>query len=190
MKKVLRVVLIGSESTGKTTLCKALAELYGEPWVPEYGREYTLERYAKAGGATELGLGEEGPWTSDEFRHIAEVQQKLENEAAEKAKQVLFCDTNAFATAIWHERYMGFRDPETDAIAAKDQVDLYLVTGNDVPFEADEIRDGENLRHWMLERFLEEIKKLRIPYEMLTGSHEKRMQDAIEILRRYGVTLP
>ena len=57
---VKRVVIIGAESTGKTTLARALAEHYKTPWVPEFGRFYTEARQPSW-----------APWRSDEFTLIA-----------------------------------------------------------------------------------------------------------------------
>lgn len=174
-----RVVLIGSESTGKTTLAKQLADHYTTEWVPEYGREYTEKRNTIL---EQKGVGEAGDWTSEEFQHIAQEQQRLENEAASRCSKILFGDTNAFATAIWHERYLGVRDPKTDEIANRDIVDIYLITANDVPFEADGIRDGEQVRDWMFETFVEEITKLGIPYEILVGDEQSRLNRAIQVI--------
>ncbi|HVG43709.1 MAG TPA: AAA family ATPase, partial [Longimicrobium sp.] len=117
---VRRVVLVGAEATGKTTLARALAARYRTEWVPEYGREHWERRVA--------GLPLDGPlppWSSDEFRAIAAEQQRREDEAARRANRVLLCDTNAFATGTWHERYLGRRDPAVDEIGRRDRVDLY-----------------------------------------------------------------
>ncbi|MDP3458636.1 MAG: ATP-binding protein, partial [Hyphomonas sp.] len=105
--RVLRVVLIGAESVGKTTLCEQLAEHYATVWVAEYGREHWERKIAEQ----KTPAGETPAWSDDEFVHIAEEQQRRENEAAARANRVLICDTNAFATATWFERYAGRRHP-------------------------------------------------------------------------------
>ena len=93
---VRRICLLGAESTGKTTLAAALADLYGTLWNPEYGRPYT-----------EVGRDPEAPWTSDEFTHIARMQCWYEDFLAEFATRLLFCDTDAYTTAVFHEVYLG-----------------------------------------------------------------------------------
>ncbi|QDV79626.1 AAA family ATPase [Botrimarina mediterranea] len=101
---VRRVVLIGAESTGKTTLANMLADRWQTTWVPEYGREHWERKVA--------GLPMSGPlpvWTDEEFVHIANEQQARENLAARSANRVLVCDTNAFATGTWFERYRNHR---------------------------------------------------------------------------------
>jgi len=173
--RILRVVLIGAESTGKTTLCEALAAHYGTVWVAEYGREHWEKKIA----AQDTPPGETPAWTDVEFIHIAEEQQRRENEAATRANRVLICDTNAFATATWFERYAGTRHPPVDAIGARDKVDLYLIPSPDVPFVQDGVRDGEKIREWMHDRFLELIRAGGTPHVLITGPWEARLPQAI-----------
>jgi NadR type nicotinamide-nucleotide adenylyltransferase len=173
--RILRIVLIGAESTGKTTLCEALTAHYGTVWVAEYGREHWENKIA----AQNTAPGETPAWSDDEFIHIAEEQQRRENEAATRANRVLICDTNAFATATWFERYAGTRHPEVDAIGARDQVDLYLIPSPDVPFVQDGVRDGEKIREWMHDRFLELIRANGTPYVLITGAWDARLPQAI-----------
>lgn len=165
-----RVVVVGAESTGTTTLAEALAEHYGTVWVPEYGREYS-ERMMSRLGAYE--------WSTDDFTHIAIEQSKREDEAARRANRLLVCDTDAFATAIWHERYMGFQSPAVESLAEGCRGDLYLVTGTDIPFIQDGYRDGENIRDWMHNRFVGELRRRGKPYVILSGSRDQRLRDAI-----------
>lgn len=102
-------------------------------------------------------------WSSAEFLHIAAEQQRRENVAARVANKVLGCDTNAFATGLWHERYMGCRCAEVDAIGALDRVDLYVLTEPDFPFVQDGLRDGEHIRSSMHGRLIEELSRLPTP---------------------------
>lgn len=173
-RTIFRVVLIGAESVGKTTLCEQLAAHYGTVWVAEYGREHWEKKIAEQDVPGEIPA-----WTDDEFVHIAEVQQSRENEAATRANRVLICDTNAFATATWFERYAGTRYPEVDAIGARDIVDLYLIPPPDVPFVQDGVRDGEKIREWMHARFLELIRANGTPYVLITGAYDTRLAQAI-----------
>lgn len=180
---VRRVVLIGAESTGKTTLAKELAAHFQTSWVPEFGREYWERKVA--------GLDMSGPlpgWTSDEFETIAREQQRRENLAARTANRVLFCDTNAFATGTWHERYMNRRDPTVDAVGSRDRVDLYLLTEPDFPFVQDGFRDGERIRDAMHARFATLLTEQSASVVRITGTGRTRTERAIravdELLRR------
>jgi HTH-type transcriptional repressor of NAD biosynthesis genes len=181
---VRRVVLIGAESTGKTTMARALAEAYGTAWVPEYGREYWEEKVK--------GLSMEGPlpgWEEEEFVVIAREQQRREGLAARGANKVLFCDTNAFATGMWFERYMGRRHTEVDAIGGRDAAHMYLLMEPDFPFVQDGFRDGEGIREWMHGRFVETLSGTGVEVVRVRGSMEERMATArgtVERVMRVG----
>lgn len=165
-----RVCLVGAESTGKTTLARQLAEHYRTVWVPEYGREYS-ERKLEADGCYR--------WESAEFAHIARTQCEWENAAARRANRILVCDTDAFATSIWHRRYLGRRSPEVEAIAASHRrPDLYLLTDVETPFVQDGTRDGESIRQWMHETFLEELTAQGRPFVEVRGEPPARLRAA------------
>jgi nicotinamide riboside kinase len=119
------------------------------------------------------------PWTSEEFVHIAAEQQRRENAMARTANKVLIADTNAFATGTWHERYMGHRSNDVDAVSHSDRVDLYLLTEADFPFVQDGWRDGESIRDWMHGRFIEELARVNTPVLRLRGTFDDRMREAI-----------
>ncbi len=164
-----RIVVLGSESTGTTTLAKALAEHYKTAYVPEYGREYCEHR------ADDWNK----KWTTDEFIHIASEHSRREDELARNAYGVLICDTDAFATSIWHKRYMGFYSPQLEKIADKRNYDLYILTGDEIPFVQDGTRDGENIRHDMRQWFIEKLNETKRPYIIVSGTKEERLQSAI-----------
>lgn len=170
---VLRICLVGSESTGKTTLAQRLAERFETAWVPEFGREYSAEKM-------------DGPvtadWDTNEFVLIAQEQQRREELAARKANKVLICDTDAFATRVWHERYMGFSSKEVCDIGEDLNNRLYLLANCDVPFVQDGLRDGELLRDWMQDLFLSHLKDSGRRYFVLTGDYDARMKQAVQII--------
>lgn len=163
-----RVCVTGAESTGTTTTAERLATRYATTWVPEYGREYSVPKDAR---------GE--PWTTDEFVHIARRQQELEDQAAREANRILFCDTDALATAIWHEQYLGSRAPEVEAIARSRTYDLTLLTAADIPWEQDGDRNSDEVRQRMQRRFEEELASRPEPVVELRGSLEARLAVAV-----------
>jgi NadR type nicotinamide-nucleotide adenylyltransferase len=168
---VPRVCVVGSESTGKSTLCARLAEHYATAWVPEYGREYSLEK---------LRNGLQGQWVDDEFVHIAFEQQRREDDAARYANRVLICDTDALAASVWSERYLD-RVPTRWPLPPS-RIACYLVPYPDVPFVADAIRDGEHKRYWMYERLIALFTQLGRPFTVLRGTYEERGAQAIALL--------
>lgn len=165
----IRIVILGAESTGTTTLSRDLAERLHVPWVPEVGRYYTESILT-------CGQG----WTDEDFYRIGRLQQAYENEIAARSRGVLVCDTNAVATELWQRRYMGKVTDPMHAIAQNDKVDLYIITGDEIPFVQDGIRDGEHIRHDMHQWFIKHIKKSGVPYIIATGNPEKRLDFAYE----------
>lgn len=173
-----RFVIIGSESSGTTTLAKALAEHYQTEWVPEYGRQYTEDfkkRIDKSG------------WQTSDFVKIAKRQNELEDAAAAHANKMLFCDTDSFATCIWHKRYMGTRSWQTEALAANRKYALYFLTDANIPFVQDGLRDGEHLRQWMQQEFEAKLKFWGKPYVKVSGSHLERLAQTTKIIDKIMV---
>lgn len=172
---VRRVAVMGAESTGTTTMARALAEAFDTTWVEEYGREYWMEKVRR---------GEENSWTEDEFVHIATEQRRREDLAARTANRVLFCDTDAFATSLWFERYMGRRSARVEAVSEGQVYALTFLTGAEIPFVQDGWRDGEDIREGMHQRFVERLTQEGRPFVLLEGSHRDRLVTAVELVRK------
>lgn len=163
-----RVAIVGAESTGKTTISRALAKHYGTVWVPEYGRFYSEGKFTG-----------NSPWEAREFFGIARGQAILEDQLAEASNGLVVCDTDVLATAIWFERYMHTSSEQLMEAAKARKYDLYLVGGLDVPWTDDGTRDGnDEVRAFMHKKFLDYFKKNNMAYMVLEGSHEKRMEQA------------
>ncbi|TDE28970.1 AAA family ATPase [Actinomadura sp. 6K520] len=185
-----RVVVVGAESTGTTTLARALAAHYAgrggvwaaTRWVPEYGRTFTGEKLAAArrtAGDPSLWL-DALKWESADFTLIAEHHAALEDAAARSGSPLLVCDTDAFATALWHERYLGTPAPEVEAVHERTPHHLWILTSPEgVPFEQDGWRDGESIRSWMSGRFQAELEARGLPHIIVTGPHEHRLAAAV-----------
>lgn len=109
-------------------------------------------------------------WLGEDFLSIAVEQNRLEDRAARCGGSVLICDTDAFATAIWHERYCGGASNAVAALARPPERRLYLLTHDaDVPFAHDAIRDGEQIRSWMTETFAARLTSAEYTWEWLRG---------------------
>jgi NadR type nicotinamide-nucleotide adenylyltransferase len=183
-----RVVVLGAESTGTTTVARALAGHYqrrggvwaATRWVPECGRDVSEEKLAALRRVRPEARWEDVTFTPDEFPMIARRQNRRENRAARTGSPVLFCDTDAFATTIWHERYTGAAHPLVAGIADRVTHHLWLLTDHEgVRFEDDGLRDGEELRPWMTQRFRAELQCTGRPFRLLTGDHEQRLKTAV-----------
>lgn len=163
---VRRVCLLGAESTGKTTLARALANAFDTVWNPEYGRVYT-----------EVGRAPDAPWASDEFAHIARVHCWYEDFLAGEASRVLFCDTDAFTTAVFHEAYLGAPATGFEELAAR-TYDLYLVCGLDLPWAHDGFREFEENRRRHHETYLAHARGSGSPWLLVDGPPERRLAAA------------
>jgi HTH-type transcriptional repressor of NAD biosynthesis genes len=172
-----RVVIVGAESTGKTTLARRLADHLGVGWVPEYGREYCEQIVAS--GVTFEGYA----WRSDEFDHIGAEQARREELAAREGRGLVICDTDPFATALWHHHYVGQPHPGLLRWTTPSRWRrVYLLCSPDVPFVQDGVRDGEHRRVEMTHRFIAAMNARGDRYEVLTGGWEERFARAVQVV--------
>lgn len=99
--------------------------------------------------------------------------------AAREANRPVICDTNAFATTLWHRRYMGFPSPELDEFATHCRADLYILTGDEIPFVQDGLRDGETIRHEMQGWFEVALRRQPCPWILVRGEPACRLKQAV-----------
>ena len=165
---VARVVLAGAESTGKTTLARALAAHYDTVWVPEYGRLF-------CDGMLPHGY----TWEPADFEHIAQAQQCLEDQLARKARRVLICDTDAFATWLWQQRYLGRETPALRTLASANRPAHYLLAGDEIAWEDDGTRDRRGERHAFQARIWAALEADGRPYTVLRGPLGERLAHAV-----------
>lgn len=190
-----RIVIVGGESIGKTTLAKAIATQLNNgvmqaSYVAEYGREYnSLKLQVMRSQANK----QKSPvpsvfdcqWQTQEFTFIAQKQIQREQQASLMGCPYLICDTDAFATQFWHHRYMGYNSVELDAVVAQQpKRALYILPDiNDVVFEQDGLRDGEHIRHEMHEAFRNALsQQTQTPWIEVKGSVDQRVAQAIKAI--------
>jgi NadR type nicotinamide-nucleotide adenylyltransferase len=133
MSELKKIVVIGPESTGKSSLCAALAAHYRVGWVPEYAREYLLEH----------GMNYAYP----DLMTIARRQLALEDRlaAAEAGNPLLFIDTDMYVMKVWSEYVFGRCDAWIlDQIASR-KYDAYLLCRTDLPWVKDDLREYPDL---------------------------------------------
>jgi NadR type nicotinamide-nucleotide adenylyltransferase len=169
------VILQGAESTGKSTLAQMLAEALNTTIVPEFGREYSERKIREGTGSI---------WHTDDFTAIALKQSAMEDEAARTCNRILICDTDAFATAIWHMRYMGCRSSEVEAhVASRKPPTLCILTDISTPFENDGTRDGEHIREWMHGVIRNELVTSKRLFIEVNGTQNDRLNQALAAIR-------
>lgn len=170
---LVKVVLFGPESTGKTTLSIQLAKHYNTVWVEEYARPYLQKVWNQERRTCE----------PQDIMPIAYGQMALENRLASRADQVLICDTDLLETKVYSEEYYGgFVDPLLEKAAVENSYDLYLLTYIDTPWVEDDLRDRPEQRLEMFNAFKAALDKYHRPYILLKGDKETRLNTAVKAI--------
>jgi HTH-type transcriptional repressor of NAD biosynthesis genes len=99
-------------------------------------------------------------------------------------RPLLICDTDVLATTLWHERYVGAPPAGLLARAAAHPPALYVLTGDEIPFVQDGLRDGEHIRHAMQQRFRDVLAGQPVPWLEVTGSVPDRVEQAAAAIDR------
>lgn len=188
-----RIVILGAESTGTTTLARDLAREIGSPIALEAGRTASWVLAARSGGWNNV------VWSVAEFRRILADQRRCEADAAHQGAHRepgqfgpwIVCDTDALATVVWWERYLGKGSHEAMNAASVDLADIYIVTDpSAVVFAQDGIRNSEYLRFAMHERFCELVEASGRPWRIVSGGRDHRLTSVVEFLREFEETHP
>ncbi len=168
---VIKVVLYGPESTGKTSLAQKLATHFDTQWVPEFSRDYLQAKWDR----------EQKVCGREDILPIARGQIALENDLAENANRILFCDTNLLETVVYSRAYFDqYCDPAVLKHALKAHYDLYFLTYIDIPWVEDDLRDRPHQRESMFAKFKEPLDFYEKPYVILKGTLEERFKTAVE----------
>ncbi len=160
-----RVVILGAESTGKSTLSAALAEHFGTVFVREYGRD-VYER-------------ENGALTPEHFLEIALGHRALEREAASsgQARRFVFSDTDAATTLMWSYLLTGTALPGLHALAdeCKARYVHTFVCDTDIEFEQDGWRSNTEVRAVQQAHILQDLNTRGVKYTLVSGSIQERV---------------
>jgi HTH-type transcriptional repressor of NAD biosynthesis genes len=172
---VQRVVLFGTESTGKTMLAQRLAVHFREPWAPEFVREY----WDTHGGKI----------TAQDLDAIARGQLANEEAAAARAKRVVFCDTDLLTCTLWDDLLFPGACPAWARQAAERrarEAALYLLCEADVPFAPDPQRcfPDEESRAGAAKIWGGALRSRGLPFAVIHGDWAKREQLAIAAVEK------
>lgn len=173
--EVKKIVIIGPESTGKSTLTQALAAAYNEPYVHEYARQY-LENLNR-------------PYEFDDLLQIAKGQIYVEDSALKKAKKYLFIDTDLHVIEVWSNHKFGKTDPWILEQIENRKYDLYLLTNVDIPWEDDPQREHPDpeMRDYFFNVYKMLLQKSNVPFEVIQGNYIERFVAAMKTLKNKGL---
>jgi NadR type nicotinamide-nucleotide adenylyltransferase len=164
---VKKVLLLGGESTGKTTLAQALAKALNTQWVSEYGRE--------------LWDAKQGKLEFDDMLHIANTQIEREDHFATEANGWLICDTSPLTTLLYSHAMFDRAAPELIDLACR-QYDRVLLCAPDFEFIQDGTRRDDAFRQYQHDWYERELTKRQIPFSVLEGSLEERLITGLSTL--------
>lgn len=168
---MIKVVLTGSESTGKTELAHQLGEHFHAPVAEEFVRAYAAARNGQ------LGFADHGP--------IAKGQMASEDAAIARASDLVILDTDLVSTVVYCEHYFG-RCPEWIVTEARARAaDLYLLLAPDIPWVPDGVRDRGDRREEMHALFAEKLQALGLRYVEIRGSREDRFARAAAMVAEH-----
>jgi NadR type nicotinamide-nucleotide adenylyltransferase len=173
-----KIVVIGPESTGKSTLCEMLSQHYGASWCPEFAREYLLS-YGKEYTFDDLLTVAKGQLAlEDEFTGMAEGGEKKENGAP-----MLFIDTDMYVMKVWCEFVFGKCHPWIIDQVVERKYDLYLLCNTDLPWVKDELREYPDLetRERLFNMYEDILINQSTPWRLISGEDpELRFRTAVE----------
>ena len=176
---IKKFVIVGPESTGKSTLSQNLAAHFNTEWVREYAREY-LEKNGT-------------DYTFENLLDIAQGQLAGEEEAVKKLKECtnkvdtaipLIIDTDLYVIKVWSEFVFNKCDNSILTEITKRKYDGYLLCNTDVPWVKDNLREYPDLvtREKLFHFYKEELSEQKVPWVIISGNYEERLQNAINFV--------
>jgi NadR type nicotinamide-nucleotide adenylyltransferase len=171
-----KIVIIGPESTGKSTLCEQLAQHYDTLWCPEFAREYLLTNGTS--------------YTYDDLLSIAKGQLAMEDEftamidgslLTTQRSKLLFIDTDMYVMKVWCEFVFGNCHRFILEQIVERKYDLYLLCNTDLPWVKDELREYPDLvsRQQLYHMYKDNMINQSVPWADISGGYEERLQKAI-----------
>ena len=164
---VRRIVLLGGESSGKTTLAAALAAHYQTTWVHEYGRELWEQQH--------------GEMSEEDLLKVGHEQIRREEEVLSSANGYLFCDTSPLTTAGYGLWMFGRVQPELARLAAR-EYDAVILCKPDFPFVQDGSRREAAFRDQQYAWYLQQTATLSCPLLKVAGTVPERVRSVAQWL--------
>ena len=170
-KPLVKIAVVGPESTGKSTVAAQLAQRLDTVCVPEYAREYCRH------------LNRE--YTLQDEMNMFYGQVALERSLVPLAKNnVLVCDTMFLTIKVWCDHLFGHTPEEVLTAIRQSDYDLYLLMDIDLPWADDPLRDFPTLREHFMGVWHDELQAINANYTVISGLGEKRHENAWAAVRK------
>lgn len=172
-----KVVIIGPESTGKSTICKELAKHFDTLWCPEYAREFLLKNGTN--------------YTYTDLLSIAKGQLEMEDRFIQQSiaqhKKMLFIDTDMYVMKVWCEFVFGQCHQYILNQIVSRKYDLYLLCNTDLPWTKDELREYPDLatRQKLFHMYKDILVNQDTPWFEIGGTDLNRNEKAIELVTQW-----
>ena len=172
-----KIVIIGPESTGKSSLCEQLAKHYNTVWCPEYAREYLLMHGAS--------------YNYDDLLSIAKGQIDQEDQFISRlpapGSSMFFIDTDMYVMKIWSEFVFEKCHRFILEQIVERKYDLYLLCNIDLPWIADELREYPDMktRQRLYKIYKDNMVNQSIPWVEISGDYEQRFKLAVGAVERF-----
>lgn len=173
-ERAIKIVILGPEASGKTTISQQLAEHFRTIWLPEYGRQY-IENLGRK-------------YEYKDVVHIAQKQIELENEYIKKAKNILFVDADLINIKVWFEIVYGQKPQWFDQKMIENFAEFYLLCSPDLEWQSDSVREnGGEMRKFLFELYRSNLEYYKLNYEILSGIGNKRIENAVNIIKNFKI---
>lgn len=168
----MKITFTGPESSGKTSISKAVAAHFDAQWFPEHARKYLMER--------------DGEYDFEDIEQIAIEQEKNRN-SMEKSGIKIY-DTEATVLYIWSIFKYKKAAPKVKSLMEEQRfMHFFLCSPEGISWEEDPLRESPNHRAELFELYLEELHKQKVDFTILEGSFEERKGKAIEIIEEISL---
>ncbi len=168
--RVRKIVITGSESTGKSILAKGLADIFNSICIPEFARDY-VENLNR-------------PYTYQDVEIIAKHQIILEDVVRKNYTGLVFYDTWLIITKIWFSEVYNKVPVWLNQNIELSNIDLFLVADNSFEWVSDKVRENKNNRDYLQSLYIKEIEKLNKPWKLIKGEGEERLKNAIDAVNQ------
>ena len=168
---VIRIALLGPESTAKSTLAEALAAHYKTVWVKEYSREYLSTLTKK--------------YTLNDVLKIAKEQLSQEKKLLSEANTFLFADTELIISKVWCEDVFKTCPEWISENIVPNKYDLYLLTCPDIPWEKDDVRENPERRTFFYDWYERELKNIHADYAVIKGEDAIRFNNCVTAIENF-----